>query len=117
AVHAQLAVYPGPQAQRVRIGNLVAGDDPRSDRTVRVEGLSERGRRRTQLPVPHADVVADGVAGNDVQGFSFGHIAAAATDDHRHLAFVIQLSGYGREMNVTVRPVDAGDLFVEPRLV
>ena len=63
-VLAQLAVDPRAQSQRVRVGNLVGGGDPRAPRAEAVRALGPRPLRLAALQIAGADVVGHGVAGD-----------------------------------------------------
>ena len=71
------------------LSKLVAGDDPRADRTMRVERLAQGHGLSLELPVPDAHVVHDQVAGNELAGTLAGHVAAAPADHEAELPFVV----------------------------
>src|SRR2546430_2305665 len=58
---------------------------------------------RPPLPIPHAHVVGDGVAGNGLAGAIFGHVPTVAPDHHGELPLIIELLGGPRQVDVPVR--------------
>ena len=113
AVLAQLVVDPGLDLKRVRVAELVGGDDPRTERTVGIEGLAHRHRRRAQLPVADGDVVGDRVAGDHLVRAVLGNVATARADHDRQLALVVEQVRDAWHVDVRSRADHAGDLLVE----
>src|SRR5258708_27245148 len=96
---ALFAVQEGLQVQFVRIANFVRRYDPRTHWPMRVEGFSKRHRRRSALPVAHADVVYDYVAGDYLVSASGGHMTASSSDHKSQLAFVVERPRRPPQMN------------------
>ena len=112
-VLAQLVVHPGAQAQAVGIADLVGSRDPGPDRAVRVERFPHRPRRNAELPVAHADVVHDQVAGDRLVRAGARDVAAAAADHEAELALVIERLRDARHVHGIARTRHAGRLLVE----
>src|SRR5215472_14959166 len=86
---AYFTVYEGLEVERVRVADLIGRYDPGPDRAMSIKGFAQRHSRRTHLPVAHAHVVDDEIAGN-------------------HL-----VSAIARQMNRIVRTNHAGGLLVK----
>src|SRR4051812_5361886 len=84
-VLAQLAVDPRAQPQRLRVGDLVGGGDPRAPRAGVVKALGPRPLRLALLQMPGGEVVGDRVARD----------RAAGPDHHDELALVVEAVGRG----------------------
>src|SRR5579863_456376 len=110
---AQLAVDEGLEFERMRVAQLVGGDDPRSDRPVGIERLAERHGRRTPLPITHADIVDDEIPRDHLARAVAWHMTASAADNESQLALVVERFGGARQMNRIIRRVDATRLFVK----
>ena len=95
------------------VAELVAGHDPWAERSVGVERLAHRHRRRAQLPVADGDVVGDRVAGDHLVGAVLRHVAAAGPDHDRKLALVVEQVRDARHVHVVVGTDHARDLLVE----
>ena len=80
AVLAQLPVDPGPQAQVLRLLDLVDRGDPGPERAERVGALGPRPLRLAALEVTCGDVIGDAVAGDP----------SAGAHDDRQLALVVK---------------------------
>ena len=85
-----LAVDQRPQVERVRVVISSGGDDPRPERSMCVERLAERHRRRAPLPVAHADVIDDHVTRDDFMRAGARHMTASLADDDTELALVVE---------------------------
>src|ERR1700691_6323914 len=96
---ALFAVDERLQVQLVWIANFVGGHDPRPERPVGIERLAQRHRWRTALPVAHAHVVYDHVAGDHLVGAIARHMAASPPDYESELAFVVQRRRRARQVD------------------
>ncbi|GAC1312192.1 MAG: hypothetical protein NVSMB12_01710 [Acidimicrobiales bacterium] len=117
AVLAEVIVDPRPDAPPVGIADLVGGDEPRPDRTVAVPRLAHRHGGAPSLPVAHAHVVHDQVAGDHRSRPVGGDVPAAPADDHAELALVVDLLRGPGDLDGRPRAHDARRLLVEPQLV
>jgi hypothetical protein len=88
------------------IGDLVGGHHPRADAARVVEVLARGDLLGVELPVPHAALVDDGVAGDVAQGVGLGDVATALADDDAQLALIVELLGHGGRLQ---RRVVAGE--------
>ena len=77
----------------VRIGDLVGGDDGRTEWAEGGEALGHGPLRGGELHVAGADVVDDGVAVDMVAPFLGGQAKAAVADDEGDLRLVVRLGG------------------------
>src|SRR5579875_2291582 len=85
----RLAVDRAADRERLRVGDLVARDERRSARAVRVPRLSKRPLRGERLIVADAHVVEAGVARDLRLGVVLAHVAAARPDDEGELGLVV----------------------------
>ena len=115
-VLAQLAVHPRLEPEGMRVGDLVCRHEPWPYGAVGVERLSHRHGRAAELPVAHADVVDDRVAGDDRRGSRRGDVPAAPPDDEPQLALVVDDRRGARDVDRLSRTDDAARLLVEPQL-
>src|ERR1700730_16761086 len=91
-----LAVHAQGHGEIVRIRNVVRGDDPRAERTKRVDRLAERedaAPHLTPLDVACRDVVEDDVPGDVVHRLLWAKPLAVLADDHGELELVVELFG------------------------
>ena len=88
-----LAVQQRPDAQRLGVGNVVGRHQNRPQRAEGVETLAPDPLASAPLELPGArrDVVAAGVAENEIEGVRLRGAAAAPADDDGKLAFVVGL--------------------------
>src|SRR4029077_15717854 len=89
-----LAVQPRRQGELARIGNLVAGAEPRPERAGTGKILA--GGDGEFLIIAHRAVDQDRIAGDMVEGVFGRDVAPALADDQRQLAFVIEIIRYAR---------------------
>ena len=104
-------VQPCPDAQRVRIGNLVSRHDPGADRAGGAEILAGGVLRRAELVVADGHVVEHGVAEDVCQRVRPGDLAfGRRSHHHRQLAFPIHLLRNLRQQDrIAIRDEDAGE--------
>src|SRR2546425_4120485 len=91
--HRRPAVQLDLDAHVLRLGQLVARDDPRPERGESVEALADVARvlAAASAGVALADVPADGVAEHVVERLSFAHAARARADDRAQLGLVVHV--------------------------
>lgn len=115
----ELAVDPEPQAQRLRVGHLVGGDEPGAER---VEGLAVLalvpGAAALDLELALGHVVGDRVPGDVREGLLVGlQVAGGAADDDRELHLPVGLHRAARDEHGVVRADDGvGGLEEDDRL-
>src|SRR3546814_13097780 len=74
------------RSQRLRVADLVGGDQPRADRAEGRETLALVPRHAAfLLPVAFGHVVDDAIAGDMAQRVGFRHIGGAGADDDAQL--------------------------------
>ena len=116
AVLPDLAVHHGLEAEMVGIADLVRGDDPGTDRAMRVERLAHREGRRMALPVARRHVVDDGVAEDMVLRVGFAHALRRAADHDAQLDLIVELIA-DPGIDRVERAGEAAGLLVEPELL
>src|ERR1700722_6095883 len=100
------------------IGKLIQRHDPWTYGTVRIEGLTEGGRKGAQLPFANAEIIANREPrGHVPRGVATAHMSTASSDDDCEFAFVVERVRNLRQVNVIIRSIDASNLFVEPSLM
>ena len=65
------------------------------------------------LPIPHADIVGDGVAGNHFGGAVLWHVAAIAANDHSQFALIVYLVRGARNVYAFARSDHRGGLLIK----
>src|SRR5215469_18597835 len=110
---AHFTVYEGFEVERVRVADLIGRYDPGPDRAMSIKGFAQRHSRRTHLPVAHAHVVDDEIAGNHLVSAIARHVAAASTDHKTEFSLVVERLRSARQMNRIVRTNHAGGLLVK----
>src|SRR5204862_3062131 len=89
---ALLPVHVEPHVELLHVLDLVFGDEPRPERAERLAALALGPLSAALgLEVALRDVVADAVAGDDIERVLLRQIARAAPDHDRDLAFVVEL--------------------------
>ena len=91
-----LAVHRRSETKRLRIAELVGGDDRRAHRREAVGTLRPQPLAVLALEVAHRDVVEDRVPEDGVHGLRAIDPRRPPPDDHRQLALEIELLGRGR---------------------
>ena len=104
---AQLSVDVGPDAERVRVAELVGGDDPGTKRAMRVPGLTQVVVDMA-LVIAHRAVIEDGVAHHDQWHLGARNPPATSPYDSRELQLVVELLRLARQPHIAVWCVDAG---------
>src|SRR5688572_11665640 len=95
----------------------VGGYDPRPERPIATEPLSDLTRAGLELPMADADVVADAIAEDRIARRFTAGVANRLADHEDELGLVIELVGDFRELNRPVGIGDAGRLLREPELL
>src|SRR5882762_4180796 len=90
----ELTVYIATQIQIVRIGNLVGGNNPGADGSMRIERLAHREGGRMELPVARGDVVRHEISEYVRLGLVGRDTLSGVTDDDTELDLVIELLGH-----------------------
>src|SRR5262245_6886324 len=98
----QLAIDPGLEIERVRVANFIRRDDTWTQRAVGVPRFAHSEGRYAPLPIPHAHVIGDRVANNDLTGAVFRDMPTVAPNHHGELPFIIELLGSPRQVDVPV---------------
>ena len=109
-----LAIHIEPERQVLRVGDFVGGDEPGSERTEGRAALAlGPGAAALELIFALREIVADAIAGDELQGFVRAHIRCAVADDDGELDFPIGFQRTARNDHVVVGPDDAGRRLVE----
>ena len=87
----RLAVEDAANLQRLRVFDLLARHQARSDRTEAVRGLAARPLSVGELQVASADVVETQITADRVERVALGGPAGASTDHDPELGLVIDL--------------------------
>src|SRR5438067_12376718 len=108
--HGELAVLLDADREALRIVDLVARHDPRSEAGEGVEALADVAR---VLPAPPpgialAEVPANRVAEHVVESPVFADVACRLSDHRAQLAFEIHVLGYSRKDHGPARADDRG---------
>src|SRR3954466_3796157 len=108
AALALLAVHVEPHVELLDVGDLVLGDEPRSERA---EGLAALAlgplAAALGLEVAFRDVVANAITRDDIERVLLGQVAPARTDHDCDLTLVIEFGRALRDHRVVVRSDDA----------
>src|SRR5207248_10433667 len=117
AVLLDLAVDPLAQAERLRVGELVGGDDPRSGRAGSVQALAlEVLTAPAALDVAGGHVVEHGVSENELASVLPLDVGAGLADHYRELDLPVDLvTDRGIDRDVGVRLGQGGDRLRENR--
>ncbi len=103
------AVQIQPEMQVLRIGDLVGGDQPRSERAEAVAALALVPLRAAfELVFALGDVVGDAVAGDVLERALDGNVPRDRTDDDRQFDFPVGLERARRQQDRVARTADAG---------
>jgi hypothetical protein len=118
AVLIALPVHLQPQAQVLRVGHLVLGDQPGPDGAEGVAALALVPKPPAlELELPLRDVVDHAIPGHVFQGFLEGDVPGPPADDHAQLHLPVGLARATGDHQVVIGPRDgAGGLEEDHRL-
>ncbi len=109
-----LTVHVEPEVDVLRVGDLVAADQPRADRAEGVAAFAQIPLAALfELIGALGHVVDQAIPGHVFERIGLAHKARLAPDDHAEFDFPIELVRAGRAQHRIVRAADAGRPLVE----